>query len=136
MANISLRLKSLAKEQGISLEIIQKDYALSYLLAGMALTPGLGEKIALKGGTALKKLYYPDYRFSEDLDFSTLEHGILPNGNELLQIAVNRTTNLLQERGLFDAQVEPFILRLPHPGQQMAYTCVYASRSNDRPCVA
>lgn len=121
MPNVSQMLKSMARDRGVSLEFLQKDYALSYLLAGMARTPSLGEKIALKGGTALKKLYYPDYRFSEDLDFSTLELGVLPNGDELLQAAIVRMVGLLQERGPFEVQVEPLILRLPHPGQQMAY---------------
>lgn len=65
-------------------EVLEKDYALSYLLAGIAQTPSLGEKIVLKGGSALEKLYYPGYRFSEDLDFSTLKPGILPKGNELI----------------------------------------------------
>jgi predicted nucleotidyltransferase component of viral defense system len=27
------------------------------------------EKLIFRGGTALKKIYFPDYRFSEDLDF-------------------------------------------------------------------
>ena len=122
MPNISQILKSLAREKGVGLEVVQKDYALSYLLAGIAQTPGLGERIVLKGGTALKKLYYPDYRFSEDLDFSTLELRVIPNRDELLQTAVNRMAGLLQERGPFDVQVEPLTLRLPHPGKQMAYT--------------
>ena len=33
MPNVSLMLKSATREQGVSLEIVQKDYALSYLLA-------------------------------------------------------------------------------------------------------
>jgi hypothetical protein len=28
------------------------------------------ERLAFKGGTALKRCYFPDYRFSEDLDFT------------------------------------------------------------------
>jgi uncharacterized protein len=122
MPNISLMLKSVAKEQGVGLEVVQKDYALSYLLAGIAQTPGLGVKMALKGGTALKKLHYPNYRFSEDLDFSTLKLGVLPKADELIQAAVEHMISLLQQRGPFAAQVEPLTLRLPHPGQQMAYT--------------
>ena len=121
MPNVSQMLKSMAREQGVDLEIMQKDYALSYLLAGMAQTPNLGEKIVLKGGTALKKLYCPDYRFSEDLDFSTLELGVLPKGDELIQVAADRMAGMLQERGPFDVQVEPLTLRLPHPGRQMGY---------------
>ena len=122
MPNVNQVLRSIARDRGVSLEIVQKDYAISYLLAGISQTPGLGEKIVLKGGTALKKLYYPDYRFSEDLDFSTLELGIIPNGAELIQVAVNRMTGLLLELGPFEVQVEPLTLRLPHPAQQMAYT--------------
>jgi predicted nucleotidyltransferase component of viral defense system len=122
MPNISQILKTMAREQGVDLEIVQKDYAISYLLAAISQTAGLGEKIVLKGGTALKKLYYPNYRFSEDLDYSTLKLGVFPKGNELLQAAVDQMAGLLQERGPFDVQVEPLTLRLPHPGDQMAYT--------------
>jgi len=122
MPNVSQMLKSLAREQGVDLEIVQKDYAISYLLAAIARTAGLGEMIVLKGGTALKKLYYPNYRFSEDLDYSTLKLGVLPKIDELLLAAVTRMAGLLQEKGPFDVQVEPLTLRLPHPGDQMAYT--------------
>ena len=121
MPNVSQMLKSIASKRGVSLEIVQKDYALSYLLAGIAQTTGLGEKIVLKGGTALKKLYYPDYRFSEALDFSTLALGVLSNGDQLLQAAVACMASLLQERGPFDIQLEALTLRLPHPGGQMGY---------------
>jgi uncharacterized protein len=122
MPNVSLMLKSIAREQGVSLEVVEKDYALSYLLAGMAQTPGLGEKMALKGGTALKKLHYPNYRFSEDLDFSTLKLGGIPGADKLMQTVMKNMLSLLQQKGPFEAHVEPLTLRLPHPGQQMAYT--------------
>jgi predicted nucleotidyltransferase component of viral defense system len=120
MPNVSQMLKTMAREQGVGLEVLQKDYAISYLLSSMVQTQGLGEKIVLKGGTALRKLYYPDYRFSEDLDFSTLKLGVIPNIDALLQAAVVRMADQLQERGPFEVQVEPLILRLPHPGRQIA----------------
>ena len=122
MPNISQMLKALARERGVGLEILQKDYALSYLLAGIEQTPGLGNQIVLKGGTALKKVYYSNYRFSEDLDYSTTRLGFLPNGDVLMQAAVERLVSLLNERGPFEVQLEALTLRLPHPGQQMAYT--------------
>ena len=40
--------------------------ALSYLLAGIAANPDLSGTLIFKGGTALKKLYFGDYRFSAD----------------------------------------------------------------------
>jgi predicted nucleotidyltransferase component of viral defense system len=50
---------------------VLKDHALSYLLAGIAGVPELRARLVFKGGTALRKCYFGDYRYSEDLDFST-----------------------------------------------------------------
>jgi len=73
MADVTqIMLRAQAKERAVRLDIVEKDYTLSYLLAAIAETPYLGDRIALKGGAALKKLYFADYRFSEDLDYSTL----------------------------------------------------------------
>jgi len=56
MPNVSQMLKSMARDQGVGLDVLQKDYALSYLLAGIAQTPGLGEKIVLKGGKCAQEV--------------------------------------------------------------------------------
>jgi len=59
-----------AKERGLNLLVIEKDYALGWLLYGFSKTPNL----VFKGGTALSKIYFPKiWRLSEDLDFSCLE---------------------------------------------------------------
>jgi predicted nucleotidyltransferase component of viral defense system len=39
----------------------------------------LSKAIVFKGGTVLKKMYFPDYRFSEDLDFTLLSTSISNN---------------------------------------------------------
>jgi predicted nucleotidyltransferase component of viral defense system len=39
---------------------------------GLSQSP-LRDRLAFKGGTALKKCYFEDYRFSEDLDFTLME---------------------------------------------------------------
>ncbi len=51
---------------------IEKDYVLTWVLYAIAATP-LRDLLAFKGGTAIKKTYIPDYRFSEDLDFTLLD---------------------------------------------------------------
>ncbi|NJO00295.1 MAG: nucleotidyl transferase AbiEii/AbiGii toxin family protein [Bacteroidia bacterium] len=51
---------------------IEKDYILSWILQGVAHHEHLIKIIAFKGGTLLKKVYFKDYRFSEDLDFTLL----------------------------------------------------------------
>jgi predicted nucleotidyltransferase component of viral defense system len=60
-----------AHRVGASDRVIEKDYVLSWLLVVIA-ESDLATALAFKGGTALKKIYYPEYRFSEDLDFTLL----------------------------------------------------------------
>lgn len=59
----------LAHRLGVSQRVIEKDYALSWVLIAIA-ESDLRREIAFKGGTALKRIYYQQYRFSEDLDFT------------------------------------------------------------------
>jgi len=49
--------------------VLERDYCLSWFLVGLSRST-LRERLLFKGGTALKKCYFPDYRFSEDLDFT------------------------------------------------------------------
>ncbi len=52
-------------------KVIEKDYVITWLLLALA-DSELSNYLVFKGGTALKKIYYPDYRFSEDLDFTLI----------------------------------------------------------------
>jgi uncharacterized protein len=52
---------------------IEKDYILSWLLWGISQSEVLQQILIFKGGTVLKKAYYRDYRFSEDLDFTLVK---------------------------------------------------------------
>jgi uncharacterized protein len=72
--NISLLSNRLAKTGGrrIPESVLERDYCLAWLLSYLA-ESDLGRKLAFKGGTALKRCYFGDYRFSEDLDFTLLE---------------------------------------------------------------
>ncbi len=68
-----------ARELGVRDQQIEKDYILSWILKGVAQHEQLFKAIVFKGGTVLKKIYFEGYRFSEDLDFTLLDHEI---GNE------------------------------------------------------
>ena len=50
--------------------IVEKDYVLGWILAGINAHEELAESWVFKGGTCLKKCYFETYRFSEDLDFT------------------------------------------------------------------
>lgn len=65
-----------AREAGVRDQQIEKDYVLSWILQGVAQHEHLSKNIVFKGGTVLKKVYFEDYRFSEDLDFTLLNNGI------------------------------------------------------------
>src|SRR5947208_16396855 len=64
----------LAKQGGrrIREDVLERDYCLAWFLAALE-ESDLRTRLALKGGTALKRCYFVDYRFSEDLDFTLLE---------------------------------------------------------------
>lgn len=55
---------------------IEKDYVLSWILYGISRNEILAKHLVFKGGTVLKKVYFEDYRFSEDLDFTLLNEKI------------------------------------------------------------
>jgi predicted nucleotidyltransferase component of viral defense system len=101
--------------------LVEKDYALSYLLAGIMQVGELRDGLLLKGGTALKTAYFPDYRFSEDLDFSVRPDKELGDTDTPVHRAVAACERLLQERGAFQVTWERLELRSPHPGGQDAF---------------
>jgi len=72
--NLSLLSNRLARKGGrrIPEAVFERDYCLSWFLVGLSKT-SLTNLLAFKGGTAIKKCYIPDYRFSEDLDFTLRE---------------------------------------------------------------
>ncbi|PKN97696.1 MAG: hypothetical protein CVU43_17065 [Chloroflexi bacterium HGW-Chloroflexi-5] len=57
--------------------VIDLDYSLGWFLLGMRKTSAPLRGLIFKAGTCLRKCYFPDYRFSEDLDFTATKH-LLP----------------------------------------------------------
>jgi predicted nucleotidyltransferase component of viral defense system len=55
--------------------VVEKDYVLGWILAGINAHEALSESWVFKGGTCLKKCYFETYRFSEDLDFTLPDEG-------------------------------------------------------------
>jgi uncharacterized protein len=69
--NLSLLANRLAKAGARRLPeaVLERDYCLAWFLVALSRAP-LRDRLAFKGGTALKRCYFGDYRFSEDLDFT------------------------------------------------------------------
>lgn len=55
-------------------QVVEKDYVIGWVLAGIYRQIPLAENWIFKGGTCLKKCFFETYRFSEDLDFTLTDH--------------------------------------------------------------
>lgn len=69
-------IQSKARLSGVRDRQIEKDYVLSWILNGMSQNKIISGILVFKGGTCLKKFYFEDYRFSEDLDFTLLDESV------------------------------------------------------------
>jgi len=116
-------LQEARKRLGIPWEILERDYVISWLLAGVSDAEALRDTLVFKGGTALKKCFFGDYRFSEDLDFSGI--GDVPTGEKMewaIREACERAVSLLDEYAPVEIVCERYTERDPHPGGQEAFT--------------
>lgn len=66
-------IATIAEAKFVSKSTVDKDWVLGHFLAAIYSQPVLRRVLIFKGGTCLKKCYFPDYRFSEDLDFTSRE---------------------------------------------------------------
>jgi len=123
MKPLYARLQEAKTQLGTPWEVLERDYLLSWILAGIGQVDSLSSTLAFKGGTSLKKCYFGEYRFSEDLDFSTLEGA--PTGDVLesaIQQSCEAAAGLLDEYAPVEIVCEEYTEREPHPGGQRAFT--------------
>lgn len=81
-------------EAGVRDQQIEKDYVISWILQGIAVHDKLSKITVFKGGTVLKKAYFMDYRFSEDLDFTLLDSTV---SNQQIYIYFKDTFEYIKE---------------------------------------
>jgi len=87
-------LSRLSARFRINETVLEKDYVLTWILLGIE-DSDLYNALAFKGGTALKAIYFPEYRYSEDLDFTLLKE---IDTEKLLEILLPCFPALLQDR--------------------------------------
>ncbi len=123
MRPLRTRLQEARQRLGIPWEVLERDYLLSWILAGVSQVSGLGDTLVFKGGTALKKCYFGNYRFSEDLDFTGLDGVPVGDAMERLVIeACESAIGMLDEYAPVEIVCERYTEREPHPGGQEAFT--------------
>lgn len=94
----------LRAEWSLDAGVIEKDYVLGWLLAGIVNEPQLAQTWVFKGGTCLRKCYYETYRFSEDLDFTVVEGG--PEAPNDLMAIFDRLADWLKEESGIELVVD------------------------------
>ena len=80
-------ISRLAAEKKVRASIIDKDWVLGHFIDAIFSVLECRQNLIFKGGTCLKKCRLPDYRFSEDLDFTAIDAGFLLNMPLLEKIA-------------------------------------------------
>ena len=100
LKRFGVRIALMVREAGVLHDYVLKDHALSYLLAGIFGVPDLRAHLVFKGGTALRKCFFPDFRYSEDLDFSTRDRYHWSRG-ELLELLTEACRKAEEMTALF-----------------------------------
>lgn len=63
-------IEAKSNELGVHVPNVERDYVFGWLLKSLSESPFLAPLLIFKGGNCMRKAYYPNTRFSTDLDFS------------------------------------------------------------------
>jgi len=121
MKLLKSRIQQAAKDGRVTQLVVERDYAQSYVLLGIARQAELRETLVFKGGTALKKVHFTSYRFSEDLDFSAVEAPKQVELEQTIRAAVDAAQAEARKLAPIAMTVERYEERDPHPGGQEAF---------------
>ena len=113
-------LRRLSSRSGFDLATLEKDYAITWLLYGIySQDSKLRDLLIFKGGTAIRKVYFPEWRLSEDLDFTLLQEvdplRFRGNLDEAL-LSLNERSNLTYSIDSFAASTHAVLLDVQFTG--------------------
>jgi len=93
-------VQRIAGALGLEPRVIDHDYVLGCFLCFLGTQSTVQKRWLFKGGTALRKCYFEEYRFSEDLDFTVLGiisveniRNVLSSANVAMQNAIGIRTD-------------------------------------------
>lgn len=76
-------IKNISRQYVVPISTIERDYTQNWILSSLP-------KMAFKGGTCLRKVYFKEYRFSDDLDFTLLEETDIANLEDKILNAIQQ----------------------------------------------
>ena len=101
------KINRLAQEQKVRTTTIDKDWVLGHFIDAIYTIQECRNNLIFKGGTCLKKCRFPDYRFSEDLDFTATSENFVFDMKMLkkvVELVTERTEMLLYIQSLENLQ--------------------------------
>jgi len=107
-----IELRKIAAKFGLPSAVIEKDYVITKFLF-LLYQNELKNVVALKGGTAIKKVFLIDFRFSEDLDFTSLKK---TNFNDYIQEICLNSKDIHFEIKEFSKFAKSFKCRIMYNG--------------------
>src|SRR2546423_6891707 len=87
-------IDAMASKLGVHASNIQRDYVHGWLLSSIYSSSAVANRLVLKGGNCLRKVYFENARYSRDLDFTTSTS----ISNEELGRELNALCNALPDR--------------------------------------
>lgn len=118
---------NIAAQKGLIKSTIDKDWALGHFIDAIFSIPELKQNLIFKGGTCLKKCYIPDYRFSEDLDFTSIDKAFKLTHKHLIEIST-----LIRQRTGMLTHIES-LEELVHKNQLTGYKAAIKFWGSDHP---
>ena len=117
-------INKIATQNRVSDRQIEKDYVLSWLLFAISKNKILYHALVFKGGTVLKKAYFEDYRFSEDLDFTLIDETV---SNEQILQDFHNLFDFIKEEANIDMRIDPKKWAIHESGSPQFYIDYVAS---------
>jgi len=81
----------IAEQEGVPPDTIDKNWVLGHFLAELFRSEWAQQQLVFKGGTCLKKCYFRNYRFSEDLDFTLTNSDFVVTDKIIRKVCTNIT---------------------------------------------
>ncbi len=93
-------LKTKSAEMKIDISDLERDYVIGWVLRAIYYSDALADTMVFKGGTALRKIYFASYRFSEDLDFTMIKPLTELSKNEIRKNLATGCRTIQEESGI------------------------------------
>jgi predicted nucleotidyltransferase component of viral defense system len=107
-----------AIEHNVSRNTIDKDWVLGHFIDAIFSVEKCKKELVFKGGTCLRKCYINNYRFSEDLDFTSIDSGFVLDDNLLTDVV-----ELVTKKAEIPLHIDR-LTQLKHNGKPTGYSAI------------